>query len=477
MKNFFNKIKNAFPKGATGVVFVGIILLAIIGAFFVYRAMDGFISRMTIAKLPGVPVLKDPTQAPVDVNNPEPSPDLEVNFEEPVDLDTFVMPDTWDGKKRVNILIMGIDARSPDVKAPLTDSMILFTLDPVANTAAMLSIPRDLWVRIPGSGYNKINTAYSIGVINQLPGGGPAMASKTVENFLGVSIDYYAQIDFKAFVDFINLIDGVKLNVTETVLLDVLDTQISFDLEPGIYTLDGDLALAYVRSRAYGDGDVSRAARQQQVILAVRDRILEFSMIPTLLGNANQIYDSLSRGIHTNLSMNEMIKLGLKILNDVPRDQIQHKVIDFSYVNIGQGPGGESMLRPLPNRIRELRDELFTGSTFLDTLAKEEDIQTILTEEGARVSVMNASSQADLGDRAVAYLRSQGVNVVEQGNVSSSTFSTITFYGAKPYTIKFLTQLTNITNPALVAYAYNGGNPVDIVIILGDDFANNNTLP
>ncbi len=110
-----------------------------------------------------------------------------------------------------------------------------------------------------------------------------------------------------------------------------------------------------------------------------------------------------------------------------PRDQIQHKVIDFSYVNIGQGPGGESMLRPLPNRIRELRDELFTGSTFLDTLAKEEDIQTILTEEGARVSVMNASSQADLGDRAVAYLRSQGVNVVEQGNVSPSAFSTITF--------------------------------------------------
>ncbi len=233
-----------------------------------------------------------------------------------------------------------------------------------------------------------------------------------------------------------------------------------------------------MRSRAYGDGDVSRAARQQQVILAVRDRILEFSMIPTLLGNANQIYDSLSRGIHTNLSMNEMIKLGLKILNDVPpRDQIQHKVIDFSYVNIGQGPGGESMLRPLPNRIRELRDELFTGSTFLDTLAKEEDIQTILTEEGARVSVMNASSQADLGDRAVAYLRSQGVNVVEQGNVSPQRIQHDYFYGAKPYTIKFLTQLTNITNPALVAYAYNGGNPVDIVIILGDDFANNNTLP
>lgn len=474
MKKFFNKLKTAYPKGVTGFVFTAIIILAIIGGIFVYRTADNFISHMTIANLPGSPIINDDaTPAPIDPNNPE----AENEFAPTLDLDTFVMPEAWDGKKRVNILIMGIDARSPDVKAPLTDSMILFTLDPVANNAAMLSIPRDLWVRIPGSGYNRINTAYSIGVINQLPGGGPAMSSKTVENLLGVSIDYYAQIDFEAFVEFIDIIDGVKIDVTETVLLDVLNTDISYDLEPGTYTLPGDLALAYVRSRAYGDGDIGRAARQQQVILAIRDRILEYSMIPTLLTNINPLYESLSKGIKTNMSLGEMIKLGLKIINEVPRDQIQHRVIDFNYVNIGKGPNQEDILQPRLDRIRELRDELFTGSTFLDTLAMTQDIQTIMKEENATVSVMNASSQADLGDRAVAYLQSQGINVTEQGNANPSAFSTITFYGSKPYTIKFLSQMASINNPGQVGYAYNGGNPVDIVIVLGDDFANNNALP
>ncbi len=475
MKNFFQKLKQAFPKGPAGKVVLAIVLLAIVGSFFAYRLLSKFVAEMTIANLPGSPILKETTPQLPEQN--EGQPEDEPKPEPTLVTETFVEPEPWDGNKRVNILIMGIDARSKDVKAPLTDSMILFTMDPVANNASMLSIPRDLWVRIPGSGYNKINTAYSIGVINQLPGGGPAMSSKTVENVLGVPIDFYAQIDFSAFVQFIDLIDGVKLNVTETVLLDVLDTDISFDLEPGVHTLPGDLALAYVRSRAYGDGDIGRAARQQQVILAIRDRILEFSMIPKLFGNATQLYDSLSAGIHTNMSMSQMIKLALKVLNDVPREKIQHKVIDFSYVNIAKGPNGEDILRPIPDRIRELRNELFTGSTFLDTLAATENIQTIMTEEGARVSVMNGSSQSGLAEKASSYLQSQGIHVTETGNVTPTALSTITYYGAKPYTIKFLSQLTKMTNPWQVTYAYNGGNPHDIVIILGEDFANNNSLP
>ena len=127
MKKFFEKLKATFPKGATGIVFTAIILLAIVGAFFVYRTTDSFISRMTIAGLPGAPIIKESTPAPDDSGNVE-NPSIDTLPTIP--LDTFVMPEAWDGKKRVNILIMGIDARSPDVKAPLTDSMILFTMDP-----------------------------------------------------------------------------------------------------------------------------------------------------------------------------------------------------------------------------------------------------------------------------------------------------------------------------------------------------------
>ncbi|MBE0699138.1 MAG: LCP family protein, partial [Anaerolineaceae bacterium] len=112
-------------------------------------------------------------------------------------------PIPWDGASRVTILIMGLDFRDWEAnETPRTDTMILFSVDPVSQTAGMLTIPRDMWVNIPGMGYNKINTAYRWGEVYQMPGGGPGLAMKTVEEFLGVPINYYAQVDFMAFVRF-----------------------------------------------------------------------------------------------------------------------------------------------------------------------------------------------------------------------------------------------------------------------------------
>jgi hypothetical protein len=108
---------------------------------------------------------------------------------------------SWDGSSRVTLLFIGLDERDWETGqgAPRSDTMILFTIDPVSKTAGMLSIPRDMWVNIPGFGYSRINTAYSSGEGAKLPGGGPGLAVKTVEQFIGVPIQYYAQVDFKAF--------------------------------------------------------------------------------------------------------------------------------------------------------------------------------------------------------------------------------------------------------------------------------------
>ncbi len=91
--------------------------------------------------------------------------------------------------------------------------MIVLTIDPVSRTAGMLSIPRDMWVSIPGFNYNRINAAYTTGELFKLPGGGPALTIKTVEDFLGIPIQYYAQIDFTAFEKMIDDIGGICLNV------------------------------------------------------------------------------------------------------------------------------------------------------------------------------------------------------------------------------------------------------------------------
>ncbi len=118
----------------------------------------------------------------------------------------------WDGAARVTILLLGLDYRDWEArdKYSRSDTMILLTLDPLTNTAGILSIPRDMWVAIPGFKHGKINTAYYLGDAYQLPGGGPALAVKTVESFLGIPINYYAQIDFQSFVRFIDEIGGVK---------------------------------------------------------------------------------------------------------------------------------------------------------------------------------------------------------------------------------------------------------------------------
>ncbi len=99
---------------------------------------------------------------------------------------------------------MGLDLRDTegDDAAPRSDTMILLTMDPLNNTAAAIAIPRDMWVGVPGYGYYKINTAYRLGELNDLPGGGPALAVQTVEEFLGVPIDFYAQVGFSGVCGF-----------------------------------------------------------------------------------------------------------------------------------------------------------------------------------------------------------------------------------------------------------------------------------
>lgn len=461
--------KERLPIGKSLIVLIVLSVLGLVAGYFIFRITSNFIAKATIFNPGGAPLPSDETADPAFTPEPGMTPTAPP-------LDTFTMPEAWDGKTRVNLLVMGIDARSPDAANPLTDTMILFTLDPVNNTAGMLSIPRDLWVKIPGSDYNKINTAYSIGERFQLPGGGPALAAKTVENLLGVPVHFYAQVDFKAFVKFVDLIDGVKITTTESVQLNIVDTKFSQWLEPGTYTLTGDLALAYVRYREQNGGDIARSQRQQQVIMAIRDRILHFNMLPKLIQRAPELYESLSQGIRTNLTLEQVIQLAIKVLNDIPRDQIAHAAITFQDATPGTSPDGLSILRPIPDRIRAVRDSVFGGGGAID-VQDPTTMLNVLAEEGATVSIMNGSSTGGLAERTAEYLKSQGVNVVEQGNSAYSTYTTITFYGAKPYTLNYLVKFLGVTEPYRITYAYDPNAPIHISVVLGDDFAANNTLP
>ncbi len=119
----------------------------------------------------------------------------------------------WNGKERVNILVLGVDQRPGESGPWRTDTMMVLSVDPESKSAGILSIPRDLWVEIPGYGSDRINTAYVYGDLNKVPGGGPALAKKTVQYNLGEPIHYYLRVNFAAFQQVIDLIGGVDIYV------------------------------------------------------------------------------------------------------------------------------------------------------------------------------------------------------------------------------------------------------------------------
>jgi LCP family protein required for cell wall assembly len=385
----------------------------------------------------------------------------------------------WDGVGRVTVLLLGLDYRDwqANEKYSRSDTMILLTLDPLNKTAGILSIPRDMWVAIPGFDHGKINTAYYLGDAYHLPGGGPGLAVKTVEQFLGVPINYYAQIDFDAFVQFIDEIGGVKIDVPNQITIDLLGSgsKTKKTLKPGVQVLPGQWALAYARNRYTQNGDFDRARRQQQVILGIRDRVLSMNMLPTLIAKAPTLYQQLSSGIHTNLSLDDAAKLAL-LAKDIPKENIKQGVFDQKYVIYGWSPDNLSILLPIPDKIHLLRDEIFTGSGVLSPQTSGNDQQR-MQAEGGSLAVYNGSGVAGLAQRTAEYLKSQGANVTQVAEAPKAYASTtlIVHYG-DPYLMKYLVDLMGIKTGRLI-FQYDPNNPAQVELFLGSDWAQNNTLP
>jgi LCP family protein required for cell wall assembly len=385
----------------------------------------------------------------------------------------------WDGASQVNILLLGLDYRDWEAGSgpSRSDTMILLTLDPLTQSAGMLSIPRDLWVAIPGFKHGKINTAYFLGDAYKLPGGGPALAIKTVEEFLGVPIHYFAQVDFGAFVRFIDEIGGVKIDVPEKITVDLLGSgsKTKKTLQPGVQLLPGEWALAYARARYTQGGDFDRARRQQQVILGIRNRVLELNMLPELIAKAPVLYQELASGVHTNLTLDQMLKLAA-MAQQVPEDRIQRGVLDTNYVQFGQSPDGLSILIPIPDKIHTLRDQIFVSAGNLGPEAPGTPVEQ-MQAESARLAVLNGSGVSGLAERTANYLKQQGANVAQTGDAGQSYAATrLVDHTGSPYALKYLAELFKVSPDRIqIQPDFNAG--VDVEVILGSDWAQSNPLP
>jgi len=482
--NFLKNMKPGRPSLGNMIFWIVGVALAIGGYSFVRNIVTCWTITTT---MPGTPPATCGTvtagfDGPTLVNNEgTPIPGVE-SLPPPVTIPESNLPPAWDGASRITVLIIGLDARDLDTSAPRSDTLILLTIDPLTRTAGMLSIPRDMWVNIPGFGYSRINTAYSSGEGNKLPGGGPELARKTVEQFIGVPVQYYAQVDFNTFVEFIDLIGGIEVYNDEVLRLDKVGSgkdKIKLTC-CGVRHLDGNVALAYARYRKGDDGDFGRARRQQKVILGIRNKVLDPVNFPGLLAQANDFYNEFSAGIRTNMPLDTAIQLAV-LARDIPVSSIEQGVIDTSMVafdNVVLGGQDASIMKPLPDKIRILRDEIFTSAGALSPLAPQNDPIALMKADAARVRVLNGSFSPGLDVNTGNYFIDQGMAVTEVGTADRTYDRTVVvLYSPKLYTLKFLQTVFGITSSTQILIKPDPASTVDVEIRLGNDWANNNTLP
>jgi len=283
--------------------------------------------------------------------------------------DQLVLPDgssieirPWDGQSRFTMIMVGLDRRPGETGiAYRTDTMMLVSIDPATGSIGVLSIPRDLYVQVPGyAELQRINSPMVLGEY-QRPGYGSTLMMQTVQLNLGIRVNDFMAVDFKAFIDIVDAIGGITVE-TDYVINDAQYPDMNYGYDPfylpaGVHNLGGYDALRFARTR-HGSSDIQRAERQQQVIYAVRDRVLDLDMVPQLLIQAPTLWSSLSENIYTGLSLEQIIQLGL-FAKDIPLDNIDMGVIDYQYLQSYTTPDGASVLIPNRSRLGSLMVNVF----------------------------------------------------------------------------------------------------------------------
>ena len=358
-------------------------------------------------------------------------------------------PPVWTERERLNVLLLGVDSRG-DSTTQNTDTMIVLSLDPVNKTAAMLSIPRDVYIDRPGVFTDKINAAYAYG--------GYDLTRKVVEDLLGIRLNAYALVDFDAFTKIVDAVGGVAIDVKRPVRDESYPTPDygveRLDITAGPQLMDGQTALRFARSR-HDTNDYSRAQRQQLVLSALRTRISEGDFLRGLPA----LVDRVGSAVQTNFDPANILPLaqfGTGIDGDAIRSEVLYPC-GGSYPHCElQSSGGDGGFYLIPDRAK-IRD--LAAALFYDPQVKSEGASVEVRSAGARNGV--AQSVADrLTERAFV------VSNVTDGATGRS--AVLVRNGAKRYTANALAaQLGGLPVDTLSG---SETTAADIVVRVGTDF-------
>ena len=359
-------------------------------------------------------------------------------------------PPGWTGTDRLNVLLLGIDSRGDSSTTQNTDTMIVISLDPVNKTAAMLSIPRDVYIDRPGVLVDKINAAYAFG--------GPDLTRRVVEDLLGIRLNAYALVDFDAFTKIVDSVGGVVIDVKRPVRDESYPTPDygveRLDITAGPQLMDGAAALRFARSR-HDTNDYSRAQRQQLVLSALRTRMSQGDFLRGLPG----LIDRVGSVVQTNFdpaSILPLAQFGSGIDGEAIRSEVLYPC-GGSYPHCElQSSGGDGGFYLIPDRAK-IRD--LAAALFYDPQVKSEGASIEVRSAGARNGV--AQTIADrLSERAFT------VSTVSDGATGRS--AVLVRNGAKRYTANALAlQLGGLPVDTLPAGEQSSA---DIVVRVGSDF-------
>ncbi len=361
----------------------------------------------------------------------------------------------------VNILLIGIDRRD-DVTHTLNDVDIVIHIDPAQKFASMLSIPRDTLVNIPGAGNYKINAAYGLGEeLFADSGGGPGLCRRTVEQFLDIRIDYFAEVDFHGFERIVDLLGGINVDVPKPLVDNEYPTEdygyTRIYIPAGLQHMDGQTALQYVRSR-HQDSDLGRNRRQQQVLLAIRDRFLQTD----LLTDWNRL-EALAQ------------ELGGNLKTDIPRATTLPALVRLA-PKIGSA-NTVSYALTMQNCLvdEDAHYNLIPDVACVQEMARKMQENPLLQEEAAVIQVLNGTIDClGCAGRTQEFLRQQGLPVTDRAadapNQGTYTTTLVLDSGDHAYTRGRLMELLGVTGTATVELYSSQTGQADIVLIIGPGF-------
>ena len=386
---------------------------------------------------------------------------------------------------RINILLAGNSADDAGHSGgELTDSIMIMSIDTRNNQAFLMSVPRDLYVQIPGtSSHAKINYAYVAGESNKFsqngfPNGGMGELEQVITEDFGISINYYALVNYSALREAVNAVGGVDVNIQSSDPRGLYDPNIDYTtngplvkLTNGVHHLNGQQALDLSRARgdsyrSYGfaASDFERTKNQRDLLVALKTKAISAGVLSNP-AKLSSLSDAIGNNVKTDFTLSEVHRLYSVVKNinasgvkSYSLNSVNGKNLLASYAT----PNGQSALIPATGV-----DDYSNIQDFLRQITSNDPV----VQEGAQLVLLNATSTPGLASQQRTRLQQKHYQVSDVGNATLQAKTTIiqTKAGVDPNTLKALMQLYGATATTTTVNPYAAMYTADFIIVIGAD--------